>query len=133
MNRRAILSVVVTALAGCAALDGDDAQGWDEKPAYDDVVLVTNRANESVDVELEIVHERTGDTVHREQYSVDAGSSRETYDFRATQNGVEHYRIVARLSNGEETSAGFSTHACDRDPEVIVQEDRTLRSTSSVC
>ena len=123
----------IVSTTGC--LDGsDDARDYQNEPDYHETVVVRNRSDEPVEIDLEIVHENGEGTVHSEVHTVEAGAEIDAYDFRdAPTDGVETYAITGRLDTGEEESFEFPTNACVSSPELIVEEYGTLDGIWAEC
>ena len=144
MYRRQALVTGTTILvgsAGCSLLDAEPAgetdtqtptesepsgqSGLPDQPDYNETVTIRNFAEESLTVEVEIVHIDTGETTYSESPTVEGEAEMELFDFSELEGeyeGVETFEIRAETS-GYSDGVEFETSVCHTGPRISVAED----------
>lgn len=142
---RSVALALLLLTAGCldggpigdtTTADGGDG-GWSltasDRPDADKAVHLENYWNDTVDVEVRVVRERTGETVHEETYELRPGEEVVAYNLSdADPEGIESFRVVvtARNETGEIT---IETNDCYGDAYAEIQDDGDLSVYYAIC
>jgi len=118
---------VVLLVTGCVGTpDGEHTHS--DHPVY-----IENLGTESATIDITVVRNATGETVHNQRYEVDPGEEREIYNTdRASPTGVETFEIRYTARN-ETKQVTVQTNQCFGSAHVVIQADGTPSSYYTTC
>lgn len=103
------------------------------QPDPDIAVDLANEWNRSATVDVRVVREATGETVHSGTYDLAPGTEREVYNTaRANPDGIESFSVVVTARNTTR-NVTVETNRCYGDVFGEVREDGSLHLFYSIC
>lgn len=104
-----------------------------EQPDHDKTVFVENHWSENATLDVQVIRNTTGETVHDGSYEIEPGQEREVYHLdRADPDGIERFTVVVSARNGTE-SVTIETSACYGNIGGTVGETGDLNVFYAVC
>lgn len=139
----AILLVISGCLSGAPGGDTpsptatDEELDWTvtagEQPDPDKEVHLENRWNQSVEMRVIVVRERTNETVHDDWHHLEPGVETIAYNLSdANPDGIESFHIIVTARNTTE-NISIETNACYGDAYAEIQDDGNLFLFYAIC
>jgi hypothetical protein len=114
----------------------ETTQGWHERLENEvdpTRVSLRNDWNRSVDMEVRVVREATGETVYHERHELPAGAERTVFSTARTEaDGIESFRVELTARN-ETVDVGVENSACHGPVVGLVDETGALDIGFVIC